>query len=275
MSINSHHSWHVNSFIGSHSAGNAHRVEIYRNQWPKEPVGHEGSIAVELLITDSARFDVAARFSINGQPIQRCGSGTVAAAYVLLQQMGLTDVTLQTSCEHLKLLNENGRFGYITQGLALSRSSPTPLARACAGQPGFDFTTQELLECYLAGQEQDYIVAVLANEAQVAQFQPDLTALIEDCPRAMIITAPSSSPDLDFVLRYFAPQYGVPEDSATGSANAVLAPYWAQRLGKNDLRSRQLSEKGGQFYLSVLTEQPPTDLLDPLRVSVFGQAAQR
>ena len=35
--------------------------------------------------------------------------------------------------------------------------------------------------------------------------------------------------------RVFAPQAGIPEDPVTGSAHAVLAPYWADRLARTSL----------------------------------------
>lgn len=275
MWLEAHQSWHVDSFFGPHSTGNAHRVEVYPDQWPKKPLEHDGAIAVELKSCSSEKAAVAGRFSINGRRIQRCGSGTVAAAYLLLHELGLPKVTLKTTCEHLKLIQDQGLFGYVTQSLPLSSANPAPLKNACAGQPGFGFSTPLPMACYTAGHEQDYIIAVLEDEAQVAQFQPDLNALKRDCARALIITAPSCSPVYDFVLRYFAPQYGVPEDSATGSANAVLAPYWAHRLGRNELRSRQVSAQGGEFYLSVLTRHPPSNLQEPVSVSVLGRATHR
>ncbi len=59
----------------------------------------------------------------------------------------------------------------------------------------------------------------------------------------MIATAPGS--DCDFVSRFFAPAYGIPEDPVTGSAHCALVPYWAKRLGKTDLLARQVSARGG------------------------------
>ena len=57
--------------------------------------------------------------------------------------------------------------------------------------------------------------------------------------------------DVDFVSRYFAPSYGIPEDPVTGSAHCALAPYWANRLGKSKLHARQLSERGGEVCCEV------------------------
>ena len=42
------------------------------------------------------------------------------------------------------------------------------------------------------------------------------------------------------------------QDPVTGSAHAVLGPYWAQRLGKAaGLRARQCSARGGELLVTV------------------------
>ena len=53
--------------------------------------------------------------------------------------------------------------------------------------------------------------------------------------------------DSDFVSRYFAPSYGIPEDPVTGSTHCSLAPYWGERLGKTSLHARQVSQRGGHL----------------------------
>ena len=35
----------------------------------------------------------------------------------------------------------------------------------------------------------------------------------------------------DYQLRFFAPGLGIDEDPVTGSAHALVAPYWMERLG--------------------------------------------
>ncbi|KAL3187442.1 hypothetical protein MRX96_025508 [Rhipicephalus microplus] len=57
--------------------------------------------------------------------------------------------------------------------------------------------------------------------------------------------------DYDFVSRYFSPWNGIPEDPVTGSAHAVLGPYWAAVLGKEKLNARQASARGGDLYLRI------------------------
>ena len=55
----------------------------------------------------------------------------------------------------------------------------------------------------------------------------------------------------DYVTRCFYPKLGVNEDAVTGSAHCEAAPYWAERLCKNDLRAEQLSARGGIIWCDV------------------------
>ncbi|MGH9518749.1 MAG: PhzF family phenazine biosynthesis protein, partial [Terriglobales bacterium] len=45
----------------------------------------------------------------------------------------------------------------------------------------------------------------------------------------------------------FAPGGGVDEDPVTGSAHTQLTPYWAQKLGRNQLKAWQASARGGEL----------------------------
>jgi predicted PhzF superfamily epimerase YddE/YHI9 len=49
----------------------------------------------------------------------------------------------------------------------------------------------------------------------------------------------------DFVSRYFAPAAGIDEDPVTGSAHCTLGPFWAERLGRDQLTGYQASRRGG------------------------------
>ena len=37
----------------------------------------------------------------------------------------------------------------------------------------------------------------------------------------------------------------------TGSAHAVIGPWWAEQLGKTSLRARQCSKRGGELNLKI------------------------
>ena len=65
----------------------------------------------------------------------------------------------------------------------------------------------------------------------------------------VIVTAPGQGGE--FVSRFFAPKYGIPEDPVTGSAHCKLAPYWAERLGTTKLKAKQLSKRGGEVLCEL------------------------
>ena len=89
-----------------------------------------------------------------------------------------------------------------------------------------------------------HYLCVFEHAGEVATLAPDMAVIAAlDLP-AVIVTAPGSG-DADFVSRFFAPANGVPEDPVSGVAHLCLAPYWAQRLGKQRLVGRQLSPRGG------------------------------
>jgi len=55
-----------------------------------------------------------------------------------------------------------------------------------------------------------------------------------------------SEPNIHYFMSlFFAPGAGVPEDPVTGSSHCTLTPYWAARLGKNNLTAKQVSLRGG------------------------------
>ena len=64
---------------------------------------------------------------------------------------------------------------------------------------------------------------------------------------AVVATAPGTE-DCDIVIRVFAPKVGLPEDPVCGTAHRIIIPYWAEKLGKKNIHSRQLSARGGELW---------------------------
>jgi PhzF family phenazine biosynthesis protein len=112
----------------------------------------------------------------------------------------------------------------------------------------------------------DYLLE-LPNEEAVRNADPDHRRLASLPVRGVIITsrstarAASASP-FDFVSRFFAPGSGVDEDPVTGSAHCTLGPYWAPRLGKDEMLAYQASARGGIVRVRVVGD----------RVKLGGQA---
>ena len=98
-----------------------------------------------------------------------------------------------------------------------------------------------------------YMMAVFSDEARIASMSPDFAKVQAIEPGMIIVTAPGEA--CDFVSRFFAPAAGIPEDPVTGSAHCILAPYWAQRLGKTQMSARQISRRGGELAVELRDER--------------------
>jgi len=96
------------------------------------------------------------------------------------------------------------------------------------------------------------LFAVFDDAAAVRALAPDMRALAA-LGTGVGATAPGAgeAKPVDFVSRYFAPGFGIDEDPVTGSAHCTLAPYWAARLGKQALRARQVSRRGGELSCAL------------------------
>jgi PhzF family phenazine biosynthesis protein len=106
------------------------------------------------------------------------------------------------------------------------------------------------------------VLVELASAAEVRALAPDVGALGRVPTRGVCVTARSDDPRFDFVSRFFAPAVGVGEDPVTGSAHAMLAPYWQRRLGKDCFAAYQASARGGVLRVRVAGD----------RVRIGGQA---
>lgn len=94
-----------------------------------------------------------------------------------------------------------------------------------------------------------YVLAVYRTAAEVRSLKPDLDKVKPIASAAtqgrgnVICAAPGDSSDefggYDVVSRFFAPGSGIPEDPATGSAHCTIAPFFAERLGKAELKCYQ------------------------------------
>jgi len=90
-----------------------------------------------------------------------------------------------------------------------------------------------------------YCVIVLETADQVRSLNPDFRALAAHGDLLTIVTAPGD--ETDIITRAFAPGAGIDEDPVTGSAHAVIVPYWAKRLGRDRFTAFQASKRGGRL----------------------------
>lgn len=102
--------------------------------------------------------------------------------------------------------------------------------------------------------DEDWVV-LLENERFVQELQPDFARVSQLAARGLIVTAMGGSTGFDFVSRFFVPKLGINEDPVTGSAHCSLAPFWADRLGKQHFRAWQASRRGGVLEVRLMGDR--------------------
>ena len=97
------------------------------------------------------------------------------------------------------------------------------------------------------------MIAVLRDQRAVEAYRPDYEKLqkLSDW-LGVVVTAKGER--ADFVSRYFCPELRE-EDPVTGSSHCSLAPYWAEKLGRDELRAEQLSARGGRLVCEVQAQR--------------------
>ena len=165
-----------------------------------------------------------------------CGHATLASGHVLLERDGGDEVTLRTRKAGLLKVRRRAGAGYelALPALAVAPAEwPEAVALLGAGA----------LETWRAPGH--YNVFLFEDEDRIRALAPDFPGLRELGDHQFICTAPGRAADV--VSRVFVPGAGVDEDSVTGSAHAVLTPFWAARLKRDSFTAHQASRRGGDL----------------------------
>ncbi len=214
------------------------------------------NIAAENNLSETAFFVQAGdvfqiRWFTPAVEIELCGHATLASAYVIFHYLQYDKEQIHFTCQVGDLFITR-QDDWITLNFPAIetqpvKSIPAVLSAAIGSHP---------LALYDSDSK---LVALLESEDDVRYCQPDF-ALIAQLEKNLIITAKGN--EVDFVSRFFAPKSGINEDPVTGSAHAVLIPFWSKKLNKNELTAVQLSERTGYLKCKLLQD----------RVEMSGQA---
>jgi PhzF family phenazine biosynthesis protein len=176
--------------------------------------------------------------------VDLCGHATVASAHVLWQDGHLPDGQQARFHSRSGLLTADRKGEWIELNfpakIATEVPPPSDLLRAIGVEQAR----------FVGRNAFDYLVEIESEEA-VRGLAPDHSALRKFEVRGAIVTARAASPGFDFVSRFFAPGAGVDEDPVTGSAHTALGPYWAERLGKQEMTAYQASARCGVVRVTM------------------------
>jgi len=175
--------------------------------------------------------------------VRLCGHATLAAAHVLWEEGWL---------EHRKTARFSTLSGELTaapSGRVIELDFPSRPPSEVEAPAGL-LDALDVAPSWIGRDVEDYVV-LLADEAAVKACNPDFGPLRAIETRGVIITAPATQENVDFVSRFFAPRFGIDEDPVTGSAHCCLTPFWASRLDKSVLTAHQLSARGGELEVEL------------------------
>ncbi|MDJ0978388.1 MAG: PhzF family phenazine biosynthesis protein [Erythrobacter sp.] len=237
--------WHVDAFSAAPFGGNQAAVMVLDEWLPDDvlqAIGEENNFAETAFVVRDASgaADWELRWFTPTDEVALCGHATLASGHVLLTRDGLDRVTFRTrKAGVLEVVRDNASYE-LALPLTLVEPKPLPEVISALGCKGETFLSY-------AGAEQTAII-LLETEDQVRALTPDMEAL-RGIDLMAICTAPGR--DTDIVSRVFVPAWGVDEDSVTGSAHAALAPFWAEKLGRDAFTAHQASQRGGDLALRL------------------------
>lgn len=232
--------WHVDAFADRPFTGNQAAVMPLDAWLPDavlQAIGEENLFAETAFVVPDASgaADYELRWFTPTSEVRLCGHATLASGHVLLTRDGGEQVTFRTRQAGVLEVRRSDA-GYEV-GLPAIPTTPGAWPEAVA------LLGAAPLEVWRS--QDRYNVFLYADEAQVRALDPDLRALGALGNDQFVCTAPGR--DTDVVSRVFVPGVGVDEDSVTGSAHAVLTPFWVPRLGRDRFSAHQASARGGNL----------------------------
>ena len=249
---------HINAFTDTLFKGNYAGV-IFLDEWLStklmQAIATENNLSETAFVKQEGEYIYHIRWFSPLSEIDFCGHATLASAYVLFKQdQTLDEVEFYAKAVRtLKARREADGFIAMT----FPKQTPDPISEIpTALLAGLSIAPSEVLI-----NRQAYF-AIYTSEADINSLKPNLTELKKLAPYDVVIS--SAAHDYDFISRYFWPAAGGDEDPVTGSIHSGLAPFWAQRLNKNQLVAYQASQRGGILHCCVQADS----------VIISGQAVQ-
>ncbi|MBR4163909.1 MAG: PhzF family phenazine biosynthesis protein [Solobacterium sp.] len=225
----------VDAFTDQLFKGNQAAVCVME-EWPDEElmmhITKENNFSeTAFTVKQNGYYDL--RWFTPGGEINLCGHATLATSYVLFRfyEQESEQIIFHTLSGNLYI---GRRDDYIVMDFPTYACKPVPLTK----------TMEEVFgkmpkEAYL---DRDLLL-VYDDEDFIRNVKPDFEKMKELQGAGISITAKGK--EYDCVSRFFAPELSINEDPVTGSVHCMIAPYWREKLHKNEIHAYQASERGG------------------------------
>jgi PhzF family phenazine biosynthesis protein len=247
--------WTVDAFAARPFTGNPACVVEPLDAWPEDAwmqalakENNQAETAYLLKTGEAGRYGL--RWFTPGLEVRLCGHATLASAHVLFAELGESVERLSFETRRAGVLSVERDGGAYRLDLPadppVRTATPAGLAEALGVEP---------LEVWAGA----YLVALVENEKVLHALQPNLAALepiagkATEGPGNLMVSAPADpGRPYEVVSRFFAPGSGIAEDPVTGSAHCIVAPLFADRLGKSRIKFHQaFPGRGGDVDAEV------------------------
>jgi PhzF family phenazine biosynthesis protein len=233
--------WTIDAFADRAFRGNPACVVEPFDVWPEADwmqalaaENNQAETAFLLRSDDPARFGL--RWFTPKLEVPLCGHATLASGHALIAELGVDapQLIFDTASGPLRVTRaDQGYEMDFPAQRAVRTEIPEGLAAALGATP---------TEVWAAA----YLVAVFDSPETVRTLNPDIPAVGRISGAATggrgnvgVAAVMPAGADYDDVDRFFAPGSGISEDPTTGSLHCILAPLFADKLGRAELRFHQ------------------------------------
>lgn len=180
--------------------------------------------------------------------IDLCGHATLSAAHVIFNHLNYKNDVI-----HFKT-RQAGDLSVERKGDILYLDFPNRMPKRINHVPEFVVEGLNGIQPIEIHENRDYML-VYQDSKTIRELKPDFK-ILGQADKWVLVTAPASPEDgCDFVSRMFCAGDGIEEDPVTGSTHCGLIPFWAKRLGKTKMISKQLSARGGTLFCELLGDR--------------------
>lgn len=204
------------------------------------------------------------RFFSPVMEIPLCGHATMAAAAVLFEELDTTRLTfVNVDGLRIPVTRSEDHMGI---EFPVYETSPAIVPQNLINALGLKISLNARYNA-----ETNILMLEISESKVLEGLTPDYHALkaSHDSINGVLVTAEAGDDLYDYHYRYFWPWSGTNEDPATGGVQTFLAPYWAEKLSKRNLKSFQSSERTGSMQISV--EEDRVILKSSARITLTGE----
>ncbi|MBT5954712.1 PhzF family phenazine biosynthesis protein [bacterium] len=244
--------WIVNAFTDESSKGNPAAVvvvEEFPTELKMQEIAFQMNLSETCFVKNMGPGKYCIRWFTPTVEVELCGHATLAAGFILKTYFDL-DLNV------IRFESKGGPLTVEALGAYYSLTFDSDEMRDNVVEKEImDALGDNSVRCSVKGKSDDsFLVYVYENPQSIRNLRPNFLKLTDATSNAVIVT---SKGDLgyDYILRVFAPQYGINEDPVTGSAQILLAEYWSSQFAKkNVFNVEQASSRSGSMLVTYLND---------------------